>query len=178
MMLRMDQKWLKLLDLHTRAVSAVRTGHNPTMINFYWSYWGWHRTTPRYFYVITPCKTSKNCLSCLSLVRRPELFYEWPVDGGMAGGTATVAEILALGDRIRGHPFTVRWVKKADFEAGTADLTPMWEEVHPTTAALPKEQREETAKVIPKGLLAMVGIQEPENVVENGGYTGRLSQPP
>jgi hypothetical protein len=49
-------------------------------------------------------------------------------------------------------------VKKADFEAGTADLTPMWEEVHPTTAALPKEQRKETAKVIPKGLLAMVGM--------------------
>ncbi|KAF4978567.1 hypothetical protein FDECE_18196 [Fusarium decemcellulare] len=92
------------------------------------------------------------------VARAIEYDGEWPVYGGMGGGTATVAEILALGERIRGRPFNIRWVKKADVEAGTADLTPMWEEVHPTIAALPKEQREETAKVIPKGLLTMVGI--------------------
>ncbi|KAI9157963.1 hypothetical protein HJFPF1_05948 [Paramyrothecium foliicola] len=100
------------------------------------------------------------------VARAIEYDGEWPVYGGITGSTATVAEILALGEKIKGYPFTVRWVKKADIEAGTADLSPISDETHPTIAGLPKQQREEILQVVPKGLLTTVGVSAWETTGE------------
>ncbi|KAF7513034.1 hypothetical protein GJ744_011300 [Endocarpon pusillum] len=42
---------------------------------------------------------------------------EWPRDGGMQGWQTTSAELVRLGESIRGGPFTIYRVTQADLEA-------------------------------------------------------------
>ncbi|KAF4465899.1 hypothetical protein FALBO_7247 [Fusarium albosuccineum] len=48
---------------------------------------------------------------------------EWPVVGGITGTRTTVAELVKLGEQLRG-PFNIEKVQEADIEAGT--LTASW----------------------------------------------------
>ncbi|KAL4916498.1 hypothetical protein BDW62DRAFT_211905 [Aspergillus aurantiobrunneus] len=44
---------------------------------------------------------------------------EWPAVGGIQGHTLSFGELLQLGEKLRGAPFTVERIKAADFDAGT-----------------------------------------------------------
>ncbi|KAI1076593.1 hypothetical protein F5B20DRAFT_584016 [Whalleya microplaca] len=52
------------------------------------------------------------------VTRAVEYKGEWPVVGGICGNRITIAELFQLGERIRGKPFTVDWLKMEDLEAG------------------------------------------------------------
>ncbi|KAF7560406.1 hypothetical protein G7046_g3741 [Stylonectria norvegica] len=49
---------------------------------------------------------------------------EWPKIGGMKGNRVTISQILEIGERVRGGPFTIDKVKIEDLEAGK--LTASW----------------------------------------------------
>ncbi|KAI8713741.1 NmrA domain-containing protein [Fusarium sp. LHS14.1] len=43
---------------------------------------------------------------------------EWPVIGGIQGDKITIGEVLKIGEKIRGEPFTIEWLKMEDLAAG------------------------------------------------------------
>jgi len=47
-----------------------------------------------------------------------DLNGEWPKLGGIRGNRVTVSQILKVGEKVRGHPFTIDKVKLEDLEAG------------------------------------------------------------
>lgn len=85
----------------------------------------------------------------------------WPADGGVSGWQTTPAELVRLGERLRGgEPFTIYHVSKADLDAG--DLKTPWCPIlaHP---AIPKEQLEPMSRKI--NLEVLKGIADNEWVV-------------
>ncbi|KAK2756650.1 hypothetical protein FQN54_005095 [Arachnomyces sp. PD_36] len=86
----------------------------------------------------------------------------WPADGGVAGWQTTPAELVRLGERLRGgQKFTIHRVNKADLDDG--NLTSPWCPVleHP---AIPKEHLEPMSRKI--NIQAMKGVVEGEWAVE------------
>jgi len=59
-------------------------------------------------------------LSDVSKVVSQALDYEdpWPVVGGMVGTKTTMAEMIRVGEKIRGRPFQVYTIKESDLNAG------------------------------------------------------------
>jgi len=87
----------------------------------------------------------------------------WPADGGVAGWQTTSAELVRVGERLRGgEKFTIHRVSLADLEAG--QFTSPWCPVlaHPS---IPVEQLEPMSRKI--NLEAMKGIPKGEWVVGN-----------
>ncbi|KAJ3539921.1 hypothetical protein NM208_g5288 [Fusarium decemcellulare] len=68
---------------------------------------------------------------------------EWPVRGGISASKTSISDLLQLGEMIRGKPFSIERIKKADLQAN--NFTMSWA---PTTnhPAVPVEQRELAAK--------------------------------
>ncbi|KAK4172669.1 hypothetical protein QBC36DRAFT_349385 [Triangularia setosa] len=52
------------------------------------------------------------------VARAVEYEAEWPVVGGIKGDEITITEIIKLGEKIRGGPFTVEKLKVEDLKAG------------------------------------------------------------
>ncbi|KKO98908.1 hypothetical protein THAR02_08974 [Trichoderma harzianum] len=48
----------------------------------------------------------------------------WPIIGGIRGNRLTFAQVLAIGESVRGHPFTIEKAKIEDLEAG--ELKTVW----------------------------------------------------
>ncbi|KAI0911430.1 hypothetical protein F4823DRAFT_560885 [Ustulina deusta] len=87
----------------------------------------------------------------------------WPADGGVAGWQTTSAELVRLGERLRGGQcFTVYHVSKIDLDAG--NLTSPWYPIleHPS---LPKEKLDVMSREI--NVQALRGIAEGEWVVND-----------
>ncbi|KAK0725090.1 hypothetical protein B0H67DRAFT_658127 [Lasiosphaeris hirsuta] len=73
------------------------------------------------------------------VARAVEYEGEWPTLGGVNGGTLSSAQIIALGEKIRGKPFQVERLKTEDLEMGQLISTwiPLFH--HP---AIPEDQVE------------------------------------
>ncbi|KAH7308669.1 hypothetical protein B0I35DRAFT_399133 [Stachybotrys elegans] len=52
------------------------------------------------------------------VVRAVDYEGEWPVNGGIRGSVATLKELLRIGEKVRGKPFELEWLKQSDVEAG------------------------------------------------------------
>ncbi|EWZ30332.1 hypothetical protein FOZG_15823 [Fusarium oxysporum Fo47] len=78
---------------------------------------------------------------------------EWPVLGGIAASKTSISDLLQLGERIRGKPFSIERIKQSDLEADK--FTTSWapEFNHPTIAV-------DTRKAVSKRYLrfAMLGL--------------------
>ncbi|RKL01298.1 hypothetical protein BFJ68_g12387 [Fusarium oxysporum] len=78
---------------------------------------------------------------------------EWPVLGGIAASKTSISDLLQLGERIRGKPFSIERIKQSDLEADK--FTTSWapELNHPTIAV-------DTRKAVAKRYLrfAMLGL--------------------
>lgn len=74
---------------------------------------------------------------------------EWPVVGGIRGSPTTFAEILKLGEELRG-PFKTDTVSADDIKNGVLNTTWVPTINHPS---IPPEQREEMSKLLLQGFL-------------------------
>ncbi|RBR24374.1 uncharacterized protein FIESC28_02864 [Fusarium coffeatum] len=79
---------------------------------------------------------------------------EWPLVGGVRGSYMTMNELVALGERIRGKPFTVEKLKTNDLLAGKVNTSWIPKMDHPS---IPIEVREELAAFYWKGCLLAFG---------------------
>ncbi|RGP74491.1 hypothetical protein FLONG3_6050 [Fusarium longipes] len=43
---------------------------------------------------------------------------EWPAVGGICGDRLTIRQLLEIGEKVRGQPFTIEWLKMEDVAAG------------------------------------------------------------
>ena len=75
---------------------------------------------------------------------------EWPSIGGMRGNRSTFAELLEIGARVRGRPFSVEKVKLEDLEAGKLETSWLLGERH---KSLSEEQAAAIAKQVTVGML-------------------------
>ncbi|GAP84563.1 putative like family protein [Rosellinia necatrix] len=75
---------------------------------------------------------------------------KWPTIGGIRGNRVTISQMLEIGGRVRGRPFTVEKVKVEDLEAG--DLKTSWglEAVH---NAVSDDQAQALLKAVCIGIL-------------------------
>jgi hypothetical protein len=78
---------------------------------------------------------------------------EWPVVGGIKGEDLTVKQIIALGEKIRGAPFTVEALQADDLKNGDVKASWMPRMDHPS---VPPEQIDQLAAAFLSG--AMMGI--------------------
>ncbi|KAH8730309.1 NmrA-like family protein-like protein [Phaeosphaeriaceae sp. PMI808] len=67
----------------------------------------------------------------------------WPVVGGMTGVRTTIAEILALGKRVRGGEWQVEHVRSEDIQAGVLESSWVPRLEHPT---IPEERKDELSR--------------------------------
>ncbi|GKU07926.1 2-hydroxyisoflavone reductase [Fusarium langsethiae] len=60
------------------------------------------------------------CLDDITNVVTSAVDYdgEWPVIGGISGDRVTMRQLLEIGERVRGHPFSIEWLKMEDVIAG------------------------------------------------------------
>lgn len=89
------------------------------------------------------------------VARAVEYEGEWPRVGGVVGSQVTVAQLLELGEKIRGRPFDIEWVKK-DAQVGSVKvswLPPLDEQV---LAHIPMEQQEAFQTAVVTGTLVAV----------------------
>ncbi|KAM0558096.1 hypothetical protein ACHAPJ_005263 [Fusarium lateritium] len=75
---------------------------------------------------------------------------EWPLVSGVKGSDITLNELVALGEKIRGGPFTVEKLKSDDLRAG--DVKAPWLPL-PEHPSIPVEVREQLAAGMVKGIL-------------------------
>ncbi|KAI1323658.1 hypothetical protein F5Y16DRAFT_332710 [Xylariaceae sp. FL0255] len=75
---------------------------------------------------------------------------EWPVNGGIAGNRLTVSQVVAMGERIRGHPFAIERVKIEDLEKGELKTSWMIGKRH---AAVKEEEAAAMFKTVFIGML-------------------------
>ncbi|EEU36003.1 uncharacterized protein NECHADRAFT_49787 [Fusarium vanettenii 77-13-4] len=75
---------------------------------------------------------------------------EWPVIGGIQGDKITIGEVLKIGEKIRGEPFTIEWLKMEDLAAGElkTDNYPRID-----LPSIPKDQVESFSKMAIAGVL-------------------------
>ncbi|CAL1714285.1 unnamed protein product [Somion occarium] len=80
---------------------------------------------------------------------------EWPLVGGIRGNYLTIGQILVLGEKIRGQPFSVETIKLEDLETGNINTS--WFPVvgHPS---IPKEEVESFSKLLPS--YKFTGVEE------------------
>ncbi|KUJ21528.1 NAD(P)-binding protein [Mollisia scopiformis] len=83
------------------------------------------------------------------VARAVDVDGEWPVKGGIMGNRATVSEIIAIGEKVRGGPFAIDKVKHEDLEAGVLKTSWGLGKRHPSLTA---EQQDQLAGVL-KGVL-------------------------
>ncbi|KAI1261299.1 NAD(P)-binding protein [Xylariaceae sp. FL1019] len=74
----------------------------------------------------------------------------WPTTGGIRGNRLTFAEIIGIGERVRGRPFAVEKVKVEDLEAG--ELKTSWR-LEATHHAVSDEQASALLKAVSIGIL-------------------------
>ncbi|KAJ4018341.1 hypothetical protein NW752_005456 [Fusarium irregulare] len=79
---------------------------------------------------------------------------EWPLLSGIRGSYMTMNELVALGEKIRGKPFTVEKLKTKDILAGELKTSWIPKMDHPS---IPVEVREELAAFYWKGCLLAFG---------------------
>jgi len=72
------------------------------------------------------------------VVKAVEYEGEWPLVGGIQGSNYTIAEYIALGEKIRGGPFEVEKLKAADLVAGTVNSSWQPKIDHPTFRDTPE----------------------------------------
>ncbi|KAK3312309.1 hypothetical protein B0H66DRAFT_396595 [Apodospora peruviana] len=84
------------------------------------------------------------------VVRAIEYEGEWPVTGGIRGNLVSASEILAIGEKVRGKPFSVEKLKTEDLKTGEIKSS-WWPRVgHPS---VPKEQVDAMSKMFLAGCL-------------------------
>ncbi|OPB44710.1 hypothetical protein A0O28_0088470 [Trichoderma guizhouense] len=74
----------------------------------------------------------------------------WPIIGGIRGNRLTFAQVLAIGESVRGHPFAIEKVKIEDLEAG--ELKTAWN-IEATHHAASKDDSMDMHKAISVGVL-------------------------
>ncbi|KAL7786414.1 hypothetical protein V8C43DRAFT_289879 [Trichoderma afarasin] len=74
----------------------------------------------------------------------------WPIIGGIRGNRLTFAQVLAIGESVRGHPFTIEKVKIEDLEAG--ELKTVWN-IKATHHAASKDDSIDMHKAVSVGIL-------------------------
>ncbi|KPM34372.1 hypothetical protein AK830_g12202 [Neonectria ditissima] len=74
----------------------------------------------------------------------------WPAVGGIRGSRVTIAELLRIGEAVRGKPFTVDWLKMEDLEAGKLK-TDNYSRLD--LPSIPKDQVEAFSKMATLGIL-------------------------
>ncbi|KAL4782679.1 NAD(P)-binding protein [Aspergillus varians] len=74
---------------------------------------------------------------------------EWPATSGVQGTTLSIAELIALGEKIRGGRFSIERVRPADFEDGTWETSWVPRIDHPS---IPTEQTEFFSRIGVVGL--------------------------
>ncbi|KAK3939634.1 NAD(P)-binding protein [Diplogelasinospora grovesii] len=89
---------------------------------------------------------------CNAVAKAIEFEGEWPVAGGIRGDELTVAELVALGERLRG-PFDIEEVQAEDLKAGRVNTTWLPKVDHP---AIPAEQVEKMAAGMVAGMLLAI----------------------
>ncbi|KAM5343402.1 hypothetical protein ACJ41O_011939 [Fusarium nematophilum] len=84
------------------------------------------------------------------VARAVEYGGEWPAVGGIRGSRITIGELLQIGERVRGKPFTVEWLKKEDLAAGELK-TDNYHRLN--MPSIPKDQIEAFSKMAVIGVL-------------------------
>ncbi|TVY94477.1 Oxidoreductase, partial [Lachnellula willkommii] len=84
------------------------------------------------------------------VVRAVDLGGEWAMISGISGNKLPISQVLKIGEKLRGHPFTIDKVRLEDLENGI--LTASWtlEASHPTVAG---DQIEKMLKTVLIGTL-------------------------
>ncbi|KAF2491282.1 NAD(P)-binding protein [Lophium mytilinum] len=59
---------------------------------------------------------------------------KWPVIGGISGNRVPISRILEIGEKVRGHPFTIGKVKVEDLEGGILNTSWSLETSHPSVS--------------------------------------------
>ncbi|EHK48561.1 uncharacterized protein TrAtP1_009674 [Trichoderma atroviride] len=75
---------------------------------------------------------------------------EWPEISGIQGNRATLSQVIKLGEKIRGRPFTVEKVGIENLKAGDISMPWRFERSH---SAIKEEEVQEMAKVVVIGFL-------------------------
>ncbi|KAH7084005.1 hypothetical protein FB567DRAFT_446364 [Paraphoma chrysanthemicola] len=101
------------------------------------------------------------------VVRAVEFDGEWPTNGGIRGTQLTMAELVALGEKIRGGKFTVEDFKSEDLESGS--FKPSWlpKLEHPSIAP---EHVDAASKMIVQGFL----LAFPEKAFDIGDQWNKI----
>ncbi|KAJ4014180.1 hypothetical protein NW766_006432 [Fusarium irregulare] len=75
---------------------------------------------------------------------------EWPTIGGITGDKVTIRQLLDIGEKLRGAPFTIEWLRLDDLLAGElkTDKYPRL-----SLPSVPKDQIEAFSKMVIAGLL-------------------------
>ncbi|OOF98858.1 hypothetical protein ASPCADRAFT_162634 [Aspergillus carbonarius ITEM 5010] len=82
---------------------------------------------------------------------------EWPVVGGIQGTNVSIAQLIALGEKLRGGtPFDIERVKAQDLAAGTWETSWVPRLDHPS---IPPEQVDGLAKFFASGILLAISAR-------------------
>ncbi|KAK4099539.1 NAD(P)-binding protein [Parathielavia hyrcaniae] len=84
------------------------------------------------------------------VARAVEYEGEWPTVGGIRGSELTLGQVVELGERVRGRPFTVERPKADDLRAGVVRSSWLPKPTHPS---LTPEQVETQAGAMTAGIL-------------------------
>ncbi|TVY56154.1 Oxidoreductase swnN [Lachnellula cervina] len=84
------------------------------------------------------------------VVRAVDLGGEWPVIGGISGNKLPISQVLEIGEKLRGHPFTIDKVRLEDLENGI--LTASWT-LEASHQAVAGDQIEKMLKIVLIGTL-------------------------
>ncbi|KAK3373866.1 hypothetical protein B0T24DRAFT_553527 [Lasiosphaeria ovina] len=75
---------------------------------------------------------------------------EWPVNGGIRGNRVTFSQIVKLGEKVRGRPFTIDKVKLEDLQAGVLKTPWILARKH---SVVSDEQAPEFSTAVPIGMM-------------------------
>ncbi|KAH8680672.1 hypothetical protein BX600DRAFT_504432 [Xylariales sp. PMI_506] len=81
---------------------------------------------------------------------------QWPVVSGIRGGEMSIKEIIALGEKLRGGPFTVERFSTEDLKKGTWESSWVPRNDHP---AIPADMVDALAKPLNAGILLGIASQ-------------------
>ncbi|KAH8703547.1 hypothetical protein BGW36DRAFT_288746 [Talaromyces proteolyticus] len=87
---------------------------------------------------------------CNVVARAVEYEDVWPIIGGIRGEELTVAQLIAVGEKVRGGPFTIEKMKAEDLQAGVVKSTWLPKVDHP---AIPPEQVDALSASFVSGVL-------------------------
>lgn len=75
---------------------------------------------------------------------------EWPIVSGVRGADMSIGQLIALGEKIRGAPFTIEKLKVDELESGTWKASWIPKLDHPS---IPPEQVVTFSRIIVRGFL-------------------------